>query len=143
LLKCNNVISVKIHPELTENTKLNKLATDFKHYKKTGKSSPLFGRDSPFSEVAQLKNSNISKVHIIQENHYKEHLSQYENTSDHLHLIYCQHYLNENCFCIIHALSPDAHKEARKQEFISVALRRAEDFQGTEVQISVNDVVNR
>lgn len=142
MLKYDRDVSVKIHPELAQSVLIQKLAKDFKAYKITGENTPLFGRDVPFSEVSELENSNISKVHIIELDEYEEHRSQYQNKSDSVHLIYCQHFMNDNSYCIIHVLSPQAHKLARTQEFISVAVRRAEEFHKSEAASNIKKVSN-
>lgn len=135
-------ISVKIHPDLAGNEQIAKLAKSFKAYKKGGSNAPLFGRDVPFSEDPQLFKSNINKVHIIEEGRYNANIKQYDNKSDLLHLVYCRHFLDENQYCIIHALSPNAHSQARQQEFISVALKRAEKFHSTPLDTKLKQAAN-
>lgn len=120
-------LSVKIHPEIVSD-ELRALGKDFRSYKQSGDSFRMFGRDVPFTEEPSLHQSNVWKVHVLEVEEYEYHKSQYDNTTDRFHLVYCQHpdYLNN--YCLIHVLSPDAHQKARKREFVAVAERRAEEF---------------
>lgn len=107
---------------------IKNLARDFKKYKLSGEHFSMFGRDVPFTDEASLHQSGVRKVHVLEIEEFNEIKSQYDNTTDKFHLVYCRHPDHSNFYCIIHVLSPDAHKQARRREFVAVAERRAEEF---------------
>ncbi len=120
-------IRVLISPEIATES-IRNLARDFKKYKLTGNNFSMFGRDVPFTDEACLHQAGVWKVHVLEIEEFNEIKSQYNNTTDKFHLVYCQHPEHSNFYCIIHVLSPEAHKQARRREFVAVAERRAEEF---------------
>jgi len=107
-----------------------KLVDDFRDYKNNIiPNFPLFGRDTPFTENKQLELSNICKVHIFKDSElYDMNKSQNSNTTDAIHLVYCEHYQNPKLLSVIAVLSPDAHKSARDSNTIDAILKTAEKF---------------
>jgi hypothetical protein len=121
--------TVVLHPHIKSEEHIKLLAKDFKAYKNNiTPNFPLFGRDAPFTDNPHLKASNIHKVHIIDEGEYKKWKTQYENTSDLAHLVYCIHIDDPNKLCVIDFLSPTAHKQARSVGNINRMIERAESF---------------
>lgn len=116
--------------EFNDDPILKKLVKDFKDYK-NGKhfQFPIFGRDAPFSENKQLSLSKVSKVHVFSEDDmYDKNKSQFENTTDGCHLVYCEHFNDPNFLCVLAILHPEAHKQARNNNIIDSIVKRAETF---------------
>lgn len=137
LKKCNlPQYSVVIHPHIKNDEHVKLLAKEFKLYKNGDKPNfPLFGRDVPFTENPHLANSNLHKVHLIEEGEYKMQRPQYNNTSDLAHLVYCVHIEDASKLCVIDFLSPTAHEQARSNSSIERMIDRAESFMSQPVKI--------
>lgn len=119
---------VKIHPDILDLRGINVLAVDFKKYKNTQEHEERFGRDAPFVKDADLKFYDVAKVHLIPLGKWNPSKSQFGNTTDAKHLVYCTHPTIPELLCVLDLLGPNAHDEIKKPSVRTAILRRAEGF---------------
>ena len=115
---------------LQEDPNLGPLISDFKDYKNgVSPPFPVFGRDVESTENQQLKLSKVSKVHVLQEEGmYDKNKTQFNNTTDSCHLVYCEHYRDPSILCVLAILAPDAHLKARDNTTLNQLINIAERF---------------
>lgn len=130
LSKCDEIkYTVTLHPDFNGNDKALEIAKDYRRHKnKEVCNLGLFGRDVSFTENPQLKQSCVFKVHLIEEDQYNFKIDQFHNTSNLVHMIYCQHIDDPLSLCVIDFLTPEAHQQAYKIDNINRIVSRAEDF---------------
>jgi len=95
--------------ESIEKEKLDLLVSRFKEYKKTGIPHETFGRDTTYDFPDKVKQTGMYHIHIKDKTSKKWNLKRisFDKTSN-TALVYCEGYLNSNCFLLL-GLLENAH----------------------------------
>lgn len=116
--------------QLTEE-QADQLVADFRNYKQNGLLPDTFGRDAAYDHpntLPLLKAEQLRQIHLIADNSSSgQNTPQHRRTND-VHLVYCQGVLNENSWCLIAILTPDAHKQALDRNVMFKLAKVAENF---------------
>jgi mRNA interferase YafO len=109
----------------------DQLVTDFRNYKQHGLLPDTFGRDAGYDHPNTpplLKAEQLRHIHLLPDTSLPDqNTPQYRRTSD-VHLVYCQGALDEQSWCLIAILQPDAHKQALDRNVMLKLARVAENF---------------
>ena len=121
---------VSIHPNLLHLPYLDKIAIGLALYHDTGKYPDFLGHAGGFEENPRAKDSQLHKIHIAL---YAKDWSLstwrkrngYNRCCDNF-IIYVRHFFEDNHFCILDILTPDAHKTVNAK--LATYIDMAEDF---------------
>lgn len=122
-------VKVYVTKALSEERKINKdldlLIHDFKRHKQ-GHRVPYFGKEVPYHRPAPAaQDAGLMHIHILDK--IKTLKLGHGNTSDSV-LIYTEGATNINTYFIIDCLVDGAHMQARKPEYMSWLIDKAEAF---------------
>ncbi len=102
------------------------LVEKFKAYKESGNPAQYFGRDVPFDRPRSAVEAELRHVHLNDGQRWQMRTLQFHNTSD-THLIYCQGYLDADCFLLIELLK-DSHDRYRNLLYVAQLADIADSF---------------
>lgn len=106
-------VKVYVSKHFPDSPQNKALVERFKQYKITADPSDLFGRDVLYDRNPQAVLNDVRHVHIIElPELYSPFKSQFYNTTDKKHLVYCSGFSDPHKFLIIDLLTPNAHAKA-------------------------------
>lgn len=138
-------VTVEIHPATKAEfftqvlaaypTLIRDLAADFEAYKGRGVLPSYFGCDVAYTEPTSAYNAHMMHIHLcLPPDHFKPNTPQFDRkcpmNAPHkdVALVYVRGELEENRFCILAVLHPNAHAKARDEKMMKYLARMAKDF---------------
>lgn len=111
------------------------IMSDFILYKGTGKLPARFGRDAPYIQPIQAMRAQLMHIHLaLPPDSFPDNLRQYDRVSRKANpnkdaaLIYVRGELEENRYCLLGVLYPDAHALQRRDKLMRYLARLAQAF---------------
>lgn len=121
------------HPSLIDGIK-----RDFETYKQTGHLPSYFGRDVAYTQPYAAYRAGLMHIHLaLPPNTFPEKLPQFDRVcrrgrpEGDAALVYAQGELDDNEYCILAILHPDAHAKAREEKIMRYLARLAQEFRDT------------
>ena len=140
-----STVRVEFHPEtfealFTETLQVypglaQALLEDFRLYKQTNKLPAYFGRDAPYVQPVAAFNARLMHIHLrFPPEQFPKHLPQIDRVcrkgapDKDAALIYVRGWIDEDHYCLLGVLHPDAHAKARGEKIMRYLARLAQKF---------------
>lgn len=111
------------------------LLQDFVRYKSTGELPSYFGCDVPYTQPQLAFNAQLMHIHLcLPPDFFPPNLPQYDRKCrknaplKDAALVYVRGEMEENRYCILGVLHPDAHAKARNEKTMRHLARLAKTF---------------
>lgn len=111
------------------------LLSDFLRYKAEGKLPSYFGRDVAYTHPQLALNAHLMHIHLcLPPDFFPPNLPQFDRKcrmgAPHKDaaLVYVRGDLEEDTYCLIAVLHPDAHGQARQEKIMRYLARLAKEF---------------
>lgn len=120
-------VTKSLSRERLHNKDLDLLISDFKRHKQ-GERIPYFGKEVPYHRPAPAaENAGLMHIHILGK---VKTIKLGHGTTSNSVLIYTEGATSINTYYIIDFLADNAHEQARKPEYMSWLIDKAEAFRG-------------
>lgn len=111
------------------------LMADFTMYKGADKLPSTFGRDAPYVQPHAAYRAHLMHIHLkLPPEEFPKRLPQIDRTCTRKRdaaLVYVRGELEENRYCILGVLYPNAHAKAREEKIMRYLARLAQEFRDT------------